>query len=168
METYLTIKTGATAEVTRRPVTDGLGIPGIVGSPEAKYVYARSADSIRFWPLADYGAGDTFQATGLTGRLLWRPGTSQVAWLVGAQLNAFDVNTKTAVTLSRAISQNPATRNDLQIFRVDGSAAVVGPITLGPGALAPMQLVLLGPGTVVEFDSGGAIGSGFIASVRLR
>lgn len=167
METYLTVKTGGPIDVIRRPVTEGFAIPLIVGSPDARYVYARS-DSVRFWPLADYSAMGSFQATGLRGKLLWRPGTTQVAWLDGSQLNAYDVSTKSAITLFRGIAPNPATGTDLGIFRVDGTAAVVGPVSVGPGVVAPMTLVSLGPGTSIQVDTGGAIGSGFIASVRLR
>ena len=166
METYLTLKTSGTLDVTRRPVTDGFAT--IVGSSDAKYVYARAADSIRYWPLADYSAGASFTATGLTGKLLWRPGTTQIAWLAGQQLDAYDVGTKSTVTLFRGITRNSATGTDLQLFRADGSAAVVGPVSIGPGVVAPMTLVVLGSGTAVQFHTADAIGSGFMASVRLR
>lgn len=168
METYLTIKTRAPVDVTRRPVTDGIAIPLIAGSPDAKYVYGRTGDPIRVWPLADYSAGNTFEATGLAGKLLWRPGTAQLAWLAGSELKAYDVSSKSAVTLFRGLTQNPAGVADLQLFRADGSAAVVGPVTLGPGVVAPMTLLSLGSGTAVQFETAGAIGGGFIASSRLR
>ncbi|MGH2797280.1 MAG: hypothetical protein ACRDM0_06330, partial [Thermoleophilaceae bacterium] len=107
METYLTVRTTGPVEVTRHTASDGFAIPLIVGSPDARYVYARTGESIRFWPLADHTAGGTFQAPGFTGRLLWRPGTSQVAWLAGSQLEAYDVSAERAVTLFRGVAQNP-------------------------------------------------------------
>lgn len=171
VEAYVTFKTGGsgTTTPTRTAVTDRLGIGSVTGSPDAKYVFGLAgADSVRSWPLNDYAAGGTFNTPGRIGRILWRPGTAQVAWVNGSRLDAYDVGAKSSTTLFREIPANTGTGMELQLFRVDGSAAVIGPHTVGPGQAGSATLIAFASGTFVRFDMGDVIGNGFILSVRLR
>lgn len=164
VETYLTIKPGLTPTVSRTRVNERIATPSIRGSPDGKYAFGDTADGVRAWPASDYSAGTTFQTTGRTGNLLWRPGTAQVMWLNtrDLQLEAHDVATKTATTLFRGLAASPSTGVDLLAVRVDGSAAVAGPLA----GTAPRTLIDLKSGATTPVEMGSAFG--IIGAVRMQ
>lgn len=152
------------------PRAKSVPIPGRVGIPQAstdaKYALAADFDSnqVRYWPLADYGAGKTAGQT--TGGAQWQPGSHRIGIVNGDAFQLFQVDDGTTATVFRGLKTGTATQPGAAFwtFRVDGSAVVTGvPVGTGLGS-TEYAMTRLADGASVTFQATGGLGR----SVRLR
>jgi hypothetical protein len=177
MGPYLTVRLNADGSFNAQradTAAAGMLMSSIHASSDAKFVLGveLTSGNVRWWPLANFAAGNSQAAAGKRGAL-WRPGTHEIAFMSDEQLWLGDIDKAGALGLCcTAFSGAPAT-SLLRTFRADGTAAVlyVPPSTSGPVA-GGVQYILVRIGTDPKSTSGDRVtfqeGSALVASVRLR
>lgn len=137
---YVTVRTTgdpAPRETLLRDLGLSTGMLTVKVSSDQRFALAvfedESEGSIRWWPLMDFGSLAAGPRAGQPRTALWRPGTSQIAWLDGNTLRLFDVESGAATvggTFSEAVDRLTAFRWDgsavAGVWRADRSAPVAG------------------------------------------
>jgi hypothetical protein len=165
MAAYLVIRGAPRVAVSRMPSTPLLAFVARV-SPDGSRVLAidREGQSVRIWPLSDYGQG--FDVPAGNGRRIWsafwRPGPGgEVGWAVDDRVDLFVPQTSSVQTIYR----NPGGGDPvagIAVFRADGSAVVIADRC---GASPRMAFILeIASGRTARIDCEEAI---FVASVRV-
>jgi hypothetical protein len=160
-------QTPATQAASVKFVNVRMVISGLRASTDARFAMTTDLDSgaVHWWPLAD-PAKKAIIERGPFIDALWKPGTSQIAWVGGPvpagctlSCGGTDLILHDVVTGARTTAHKVSSGTHLAFFRVDGSAAI-----LAAQSASDLTVMDMATGRTATVSDRGPI----VSAVRLR